>query len=97
MKRSRHTLPYDTYAVVHDHFEGSAHCVECGGDCKLTGTEMAYTALMRWLFDGEANGSIMSHNALGQIARSGVDIEKFRTRARDQRDALAIALRERTL
>ncbi len=36
---------YSFLPKVHDHFAGSAHCVECGGHCTLTGADMAYTAL----------------------------------------------------
>lgn len=39
--------PIDPVAV-HDHFDGSAHCVQCGGECKLTGAERLATDLVRW-------------------------------------------------
>lgn len=37
--------------IVHDHFDGSAHCVECGGTCKLTGDERAVTEVVRWTLE----------------------------------------------
>lgn len=37
-------------AVVHDHFDGSAHCVECDGDCRLIGSDLLATKLVRnWM------------------------------------------------
>jgi hypothetical protein len=33
---------------IHDHFDGSAHCVECGGPCKLTGADLLLTERIRW-------------------------------------------------
>lgn len=38
-------------AVIHDHFDGSAHCIECGGDCRLTGGDALATQLIRGLFE----------------------------------------------
>jgi hypothetical protein len=35
--------------IVHDHFDGSAHCVECGGECQLAGHELFTTQLIRSL------------------------------------------------
>lgn len=35
--------------LIHDHFDGSAHCVECKGPCQLTGAERIATELARWL------------------------------------------------
>lgn len=33
---------------IHDHFDGSMHCVECGGRCTLEGDERIVTELVRW-------------------------------------------------
>ncbi len=41
-------------AFVHDHFDGSAHCIECGGACKLTGCELAFTSAVRFCLEREA-------------------------------------------
>lgn len=38
---------------IHDHFDGSAHCVECGGSCKLTGATLTLTQLVRALCEAE--------------------------------------------
>lgn len=40
--------------VIHDHFDGSAHCVECGGFCKLTGHDHAVTAFIRFAVESLA-------------------------------------------
>ena len=34
--------------MIHDHFDGSAHCVECEGQCRLTGDARTATELARW-------------------------------------------------
>ena len=36
---------------VHDHFDGSFHCVECGGKCVLSGDDEAITQLIRNLLE----------------------------------------------
>lgn len=33
---------------IHDHFDGTAHCVQCQGPCRLTGDDLAVTRLVRW-------------------------------------------------
>ena len=33
--------------TIHDHFDGSAHCMECRGPCQLTGESMFATYLVR--------------------------------------------------
>jgi hypothetical protein len=33
--------------TIHDHFDGSAHCVECKGICALGGEEAALTGFVR--------------------------------------------------
>jgi hypothetical protein len=50
MGRTREQVPP---AFVHDHFDGSAYCVECGGDCKLTGCELAFTSAVRFTLEAE--------------------------------------------
>lgn len=36
---------------IHDHFDGSAHCVECKGFCNLNGEDRAVTDLVRWTLE----------------------------------------------
>ena len=37
--------------MIHDHFDGSAHCVECDGPCKLTGDSLHLTQVVRAYFE----------------------------------------------
>lgn len=70
--------------TIHDHFEGSAHCVECGGKCQLTGDERKVTTLVRYIcetaaFTGRASlGGLVDH-ALRDL---DVDPHRFMARAR---------------
>ena len=79
---------YDFHPTVHDHFEGSFNCVECGGRCKLTGSDLAYTALTRAIFEGEAfSGGTqrLPYLAEQQMIRAGVPVGKFRQRAKNSK------------
>lgn len=40
--------------IVHDHFDGSAHCVECKGSCQLSGDALNVTRLVRSTIEREA-------------------------------------------
>jgi hypothetical protein len=42
--------------IIHDHFDGSANCVECGGTCKLTGEALQLTRLVRYTIEFFALG-----------------------------------------
>ena len=73
---------YEFCPPIHDHFDGAANCVQCGGDCRLEGAELAFTALLRYLFDGEAYGSgFLPAMAIAHLRRIGVDVDAFRKRA----------------
>jgi hypothetical protein len=37
--------------VIHDHFNGSAHCVQCAGQCRLTGESLQVTRLVRFVME----------------------------------------------
>jgi hypothetical protein len=37
--------------TIHDHFDGSAHCLECRGHCTLTGRDLDLTRVIRNLFE----------------------------------------------
>jgi len=41
--------------TIHDHFNGSAHCVECGGFCALTGEARAVTEFIRFTLERMAH------------------------------------------
>ena len=32
---------------IHDHFEGTFHCIECRGQCRLTGESLRMTTFVR--------------------------------------------------
>lgn len=83
-KKKKEATGYETKAVCHDHFDGSAHCVQCGGECRLTGNDMAYTALVRALCESEVYGTDVAipYLAVNQLDRSLVPLEGFRRRAR---------------
>ena len=34
-------------ATIHDHFDGSAHCIECRGWCQLKGDDLELTRVFR--------------------------------------------------
>lgn len=85
MARKKVVEGYGNKPVVHDHFDGSAHCVECGGHCTLTGSDMAYTALVRALFEVDAMGYPLAYYAEAQLTRAGVNVLNFRQRAKLRR------------
>lgn len=33
--------------AVHDHFDGSANCIQCGGPCELEGSDLFLTEIVR--------------------------------------------------
>jgi hypothetical protein len=37
--------------TIHDHFSGSANCLECRGFCTLVGDDLAVTKLVRFTFE----------------------------------------------
>lgn len=75
-----------TAVVVHDHFDGSAHCRECRGPCQLTGAERAYTELVRAVFEDLAwNGLPENLYLRGTLADAGVNFDYFLERAKEYR------------
>lgn len=77
-------LGYGSWGVAHDHFDGYAYCRECGGKCRLRGTAMAYSALVRKLFEHEAaTGMPLPSLIAEQLASSGIDLVRFRSRAKE--------------
>ena len=85
LRQKRQCLkPLRHVAVVHDTMEGTAHCVECGGNCTLTGADAAYTALVRAAFEAEAiypNTAKVPYAIIRQFEENGVRIAQFRERA----------------
>jgi len=70
-------------AVVHDHFDGSAHCVECNGDCRLTGGNRLATQLVRYWFEQAAMQPVfwIAPCAMDSLGKVGVNVDHFRARA----------------
>lgn len=68
---------------IHDHFDGSFYCIECGGQCRLTGGNLAATMLVRSMFEAMAyrSGYWLSGSDEYALQQCGVDIEKFKQRA----------------
>lgn len=64
--------------IIHDHFDGSAHCVECQGPCNLGPDDYAVTQLVRYVFECGATGSMGMRSALRDL---GVPLETFSKRA----------------
>lgn len=69
--------------TIHDHLDGSNHCVECGGPCTLTGDDLAVTMLVRTVFVHLAfSGYRTVPPAMKQALESlGVNVETFMERA----------------
>ncbi len=68
------------HVEIHDHFDGSANCIECNGPCRLKNADMVVTELVRWMFDRWARGYNSAgpdHMQRATLERAGVDIERF--------------------
>ena len=75
-----------TEKIIHAHFDGSAHCVECSGSCRLTGAARIATDLARWMCESATlhkTGLNMSEEAT--LRGGGVDPDKHMNRARATR------------
>ena len=65
-------------AVFHDHMNGSATCVECGGPCRLTdATQAAYTSLVRSICESIEHGQAIPYQVVKTLARNGVDVSRL--------------------
>ena len=75
--------------IIHDHFDGSAHCVECGNKpCELRGDDRAVTDIVRWTLefaDSVHKGWMwgFQKDALSRILGGPATLEHFQTRARE--------------
>ena len=69
--------------TIHDHFDGSAHCVECKGPCKLTGDERAVTEFIRFTLERfSLNGwTRLPHFEERAITQLGLNPEHLMRRA----------------
>lgn len=53
---------------IHNHFDGSEHCVECGGPCRLTGDSLALTRMVRCRLEREVYASKEPRLSYGERA-----------------------------
>ncbi len=69
---------------IHDHFDGSGNCVECGGKCQLRGADRIATELVRWHFEEWARDvGFPTEMAKGTMRKAGVDFQAFMRRAKE--------------
>jgi hypothetical protein len=70
---------------IHDHFDGSAHCVECGGECRLTGSNLAVTSLVSDIMDHTERAGRGWYGSAQYILKQllGERFESMRERARE--------------
>lgn len=71
---------------IHDHFDGSAHCVECGGPCTLTGDSLYLTRVVRDLLESHVvrdGRAWFGYSLRLTIAEAGGDPDKLARRAED--------------
>ena len=69
---------------IHDHFDGSAHCIECAGPCRLEGEALLATKLIRFILEQWAVGySTPNMLPTSTIKESGIDFENFKKRAKE--------------
>lgn len=81
--------------LIHDHFDGSAHCVDCGGgapafsivECEQqegTAARVA-TELARWICERYAmlGWKKLPHGEASTLRKAGVDPDRFYQRAID--------------
>lgn len=69
--------------TIHDHFDGSAHCVECGGPCRLDPESAAVTGVIRHLYEALAStGTGPNMMVRSAMEKLGLDAMGFWMRAR---------------
>jgi len=68
---------------IHDHFEGSSNCVQCGGDCRLRGEMRVLTEVIRGMFERWARDYLRGPDPMQRnfLTRGGVRIEECYIRA----------------
>jgi len=76
------SFDHKAIGIAHNHMQGSAHCVECGGACQITDpTQTAYTGLIRALFESEVWGNHkIPYQAERFLREHGIDVDAFRRR-----------------
>jgi hypothetical protein len=80
-----YTFNHDSVPVFHNHFNGSARCVECAGPCKLTDpTQQALTCIVRTLWEQSTGLPLGRNDAVPSLVRRaleehGIDLYKMHT------------------
>lgn len=75
-------MSFSTKVVIHDHFDGCANCVECGGPCRLTGEQRLLTELIRWIFEKWARDQFfLDEMTKSTLVKFCVDIGAVQRRA----------------
>lgn len=70
-------------AKIHDHFDGSANCIECGGACKLEGDSLALTNVVRAYFEECVRTKRPVYPWMSHFLKdAGLDIAKHWARAK---------------
>src|SRR5690606_11582489 len=73
---------------LHDHFDGSAHCVQCNGPCTLTGANLFATDIIRNIAEQWVrNVGFPDMSMTSYLERRGVNVDRLTQRARAARDA----------
>jgi hypothetical protein len=70
--------------LIHDHFDGSANCVQCNGSCKLEDVRLMATELVRWMFERWAlnyPGSEPDMMVMSTFEKFGLDVNGAKARA----------------
>ncbi len=75
---------HDETNIIHDHFNGSANCVECQGVCELTGGDQALTHLVRCLCEAWSfHGQKPNYMTCGALKDLGIDLDAALARAKE--------------
>lgn len=66
--------------TVHDHFDGTNHCIECQGPCQLEGADYYLSQVILCVIESDS----MSIALRGLLEDAGVQVEYFIARARGE-------------
>ena len=88
MKQRRNhqdVFDHQAQAVCHNHLNGSAHCLECGGPCVIRdATQAALTCIVRGIIAmAEINHSPIPHYLTRILQEHGVNVEAMRVAAKE--------------
>ncbi len=69
---------------IHDHFDGSGHCLQCGGRCTLRNGNLMSTELVRWIMLSVAAGQPLVGMVKATLENHGVEVDAFLERAKQK-------------